>query len=150
MDNLIQSKQSELATAPQTIIPTVSTTILSTLVATLAPTIPPATTLPVIGTTSGTGTSTSIETPTEKTAKLIEAMEEMSIQATELKKLREQVSSLENNCKLVQIQHKEETQRSLGMAKRIKAIEKDLTLQEPLGDMREIIWVNIIDSINDV
>jgi len=77
-------------------------------------------------------------------------MEEMSIQATELKKLREQVSSLETNCKLVQIQHKEETQGNLRMAERIKALQKDLTLQEPLGDMKEILWANIIDSINDV
>lgn len=36
------------------------------------------------------------------------------------------------------------------MAERIKALEKDLTLQQPLGDMREILWANTIDSINDV
>ena len=36
------------------------------------------------------------------------------------------------------------------MAERIKAPEKDLTLQEPLGDMKEILWANIIDSINEV
>lgn len=74
----------------------------------------------------------------------------MSIQATELKKLREQVTSLETNCKLTQIQHKEETQRNLRMVERIKALEKDLTLQEPLGDMKEILWANIIGSNNDV
>jgi len=77
-------------------------------------------------------------------------MEEMSIQANELKKLREQVTSLETNCKLAQIQHKKETQRNRRMVERIKALEKDLTLQEPLGDMKEILWANIIDSINDV
>jgi len=36
------------------------------------------------------------------------------------------------------------------MVERIKVIEKDLTFQDPLGDMKEILWANIIDSINDV
>jgi len=36
------------------------------------------------------------------------------------------------------------------MVERIKVLEKDLTLQDPLGDMKEILWANIIDSINDV
>ena len=89
MDNLIQSKQSKLATTPQTVIHTVTTVVPSSLATALAPTIPPATTFPITGTSSGTGTSNNTERPTEKTVELIKAMEEMSIHATELKKLRE-------------------------------------------------------------
>jgi len=77
-------------------------------------------------------------------------MEEMSIRATELKKLREKVSNLETDCKLAQIQQKEEVQKNQRMVERIKFLEKDLTLQEPLGDMKEILSSNIIDSINEV
>jgi len=36
------------------------------------------------------------------------------------------------------------------MGEKIKVIEKDLKLQQPLGDMKEILWANIIDSLNDV
>ena len=36
------------------------------------------------------------------------------------------------------------------MVERIKFLENDFTLQEPLGDMKEILWTNIINSINDV
>ena len=36
------------------------------------------------------------------------------------------------------------------MGERINSLEKDLTFQEPLGDMKEIRWANIFDSINDV
>ena len=36
------------------------------------------------------------------------------------------------------------------MGERIKVFEKNLTLQQRLGDMKEIPWTNIIDSINDV
>jgi len=36
------------------------------------------------------------------------------------------------------------------MGERIKVLEKDLTLQQPLGDMKEMLFTNIIDSVNDV
>ena len=36
------------------------------------------------------------------------------------------------------------------MVERIKVLEKDLKLKEPLGYMKEILWANIIDSINEV
>ena len=104
---MIQSRQSELATTPQTVIPTVSTIVLSNLVAALAPTIPTATTLSVAGTTSATGTSTSTGTTTERTDELVKAMEQTNIQATKLKKLKEQVTCLETSCELAQIQNKE-------------------------------------------
>jgi len=117
LDNLIESRKSELATTPHTVIPTVSTVVPSTLVVSLAPTVPPATALPI------TGTSTSIGTSTEKTVELVKAMEEMTIQAIELKKLREKASSLETDCKLAQIQQKEEAQKNQRMRERIKVLE---------------------------
>jgi len=36
------------------------------------------------------------------------------------------------------------------MTERIKTLEKDLTLEKLLRDIREILWTNIIDSINDI
>ena len=80
-----------MATTPQTVIPIVSIVVPSTLAASLAPTAPPTTTLP--DTTEFTTTSTS----TEKITELVKAMEEMSIQATELKGLKEKVTSLETD-----------------------------------------------------
>ena len=77
-------------------------------------------------------------------------MEEMSIQATEMKRLKEKVESLETNCKISQLQQKEETQRALRMGERIKILEKDLTLEKPLGQTKEMLWPNIIDSVNDI
>lgn len=141
---LIQSKQNELNTTPQNVIPTVSTAVPSTLAASLAPIVPPATTMPVTDTSTSTGTST------EKTTELLKAMEEVTIQATELKMHKEKASSLETDCKLAQIQWKEEAQKSQRMGERIKILEKDLTLQQPLGDIEENLQANIIDSINDV
>jgi len=58
-----------------------------------------------------TGTSKSIGTSTEKTTELVKSMEEMSIQAIELKKLREKVSILETNCKLHRYNRKKKLRR---------------------------------------
>jgi len=104
----------------------------------------------VAGTRSTTSTSTSAGTSVAKIDELIKAMEQMSIQAIELKKLREQMTSLETNYELAQIQNKEEEIKNRGMEERIKVLEKDLTLEKPLGDMKIILWANIIDSINDI
>ena len=46
--------------------------------------------------------------------------------------------------------HKEEQQKSTSMTKRIKILEKELTLNEPLGQAKEQLWDNIIDSISDI
>jgi len=98
LDTLIQSKQSDLATTSRTIIPTVSTMVPSTLVASLAPTAPPTIALPVTAEYSATTC-----TQGEKAAELVKAMEEMSIQATKMKRLKEKVASLETDCKLAQL-----------------------------------------------
>ena len=36
------------------------------------------------------------------------------------------------------------------MSERIKVLEKDLTLEKPLGKTKEMLWANIIDSVNDI
>jgi len=63
-------------------------------------------------------------------------------------RLREKVSSLEIDCKLAQLKQKEETQKAQIMGERIKILEKDLTLEKPLGQTKEMLWANIIDFVN--
>ena len=36
------------------------------------------------------------------------------------------------------------------MGEKVKFLKKDLTLQNPLGQTKEMIWANIIDSVNDI
>lgn len=74
----------------------------------------------------------------------------MSIQTTEMNKLKEKVTSLETDYKLAKIMHKEEVQKDTKMSERLKALEKDLTMKEPLGQAKEQLWANIIDSVNDI
>lgn len=95
LDNLIQLKQASLETATATVIPIVTTIVPSTLVASLAPTTPLATTLP----TSTTSTLATTQLGDEA-SKLVKAMEDMSIQTTEINKIKEKITSLENDSKL--------------------------------------------------
>ena len=59
-------------------------------------------------------------------------------------------TSLENKCELSQINYTKEERKNRRMTETIKTLEKDLTLENLLRDIREILWTNIIDSINDI
>ena len=79
MDNLVQEKQASMAATPITTIPIVSTS---------------------------TKTSTILTThPTDEANILIKEMEDMSIQTTEINKLKEQVKSLEDEKKLAAVKY---------------------------------------------
>ena len=60
------------------------------------------------------------------------------------------MKSLETDYKLAKIMHKEEVKKATRMSERLKAMEKDLTLKEPLGQAKELLWANMIDSVNDI
>lgn len=75
LDNLIQLKQTNIATTFTNLIPTVSIAVPFTLAASLAPIAPPARSLPV------TTESTTVGASGEKARDLVRAMEEISIQA---------------------------------------------------------------------
>jgi len=60
------------------------------------------------------------------------------------------VTILKKNYELSQINYTEEERKNRRMTERIKTLEKELTLEKPLRDIREILWTNIIDSINDI
>jgi len=119
LDSLIQLKQTNLGTTSVNVIPTVTTIVPSTLAASLAPTAPRATTL-LVSTTS----TLEIRTSSEEAGKLVKAMEEMSIQTTQMNKLKEKVTSLEIDYKLAKIMHKEELQKATRMSERLKAWKK--------------------------
>jgi len=46
--------------------------------------------------------------------------------------------------------HKNKVHKSTRLTKRIKNLDKELTLKEPLAQAKEQLWANIIDSVNDI
>ncbi len=66
-----------------------------------------ATALPVATTTTSTKTGTA----GDEANRSVKAMEKMSIQTNEMNKLKDKLTSLETDCRLSQIMHKEEKKR---------------------------------------
>ena len=77
-------------------------------------------------------------------------MEELKLQVTELQKVKEKFTTLEQKYDISKINYAEEVRKKKGMAQQIKALEKDLTFYRPLAEIKKILWTNIIDSINDI
>ena len=40
--------------------------------------------------------------------------------------------------------------KNKGLTQQVKTLEKDLTFEKPLTDIKKILWTNIIESINDI
>lgn len=85
-----------------------------------------------------TGT-THVGTSTQSTEYLIKSMEEMKLQVTELQKVKQKFTTLEKKYDLSKINYAEERRKNKIMTEHIKALEKDLTFEEPLIDNRKIL-----------
>ena len=133
-------------------IPVVSTTVPSTFATALAPSVPLVTGETITGTSTRT---TQIGTTEAKTSglsrkELIKSMEEMKLQVFELQKVKEKFVTLEQKYDVSKINFAEEVRKNKGLAQQVKTLEKDLTFEKPLIDIRKILWTNITQSINDV
>jgi len=93
LENALKDKQGESASQPPEVIPIASTTVPSTHGIALAPNIPTATGEVVIGTVAaGTTPGSSTNLSTEE---LIKAMEDMRLQVSELKQVKEKLAKME-------------------------------------------------------
>ena len=77
-------------------------------------------------------------------------MQYMTIQNNEIKRLKEQIRSLEDEKKLAKIMHKNKEQRANRLNEQVKNLEKELTLKEPMAHVKQQLWSNIIESFNDI
>jgi len=145
MDKLVQEKNFSMEAIIVTTIPIVTTAVPSTSA------IPFDTTLPTtLETTLVTESFIAVAHPSDEASKLIKAMHDMSIQTNEINRLKDQIKSLEDEKKLAQIMHKDETQKSNRLTERIQKLEKELTLKEPPAQEKQQLWANIINSVNDI
>jgi len=60
------------------------------------------------------------------------------------------MKSLEDEKKLAQIMHKNEVRKTNKLNENIGKLEKELTLKEPLAQVKQLLWDNIINSVNDI
>jgi len=101
MDKLVQEKQASREAFPISAIPIGATTATTS---TLVPT--------ATSSTTATTSTKSTTRPTDEANKLIQAMEDTSIQTTHINKLKEQVKSLEDEKKLADVMHQAEKQKA--------------------------------------
>jgi len=57
---------------------------------------------------------------------------------------------MERNYDLSKINVVEKTKEIKALENKVKTLEKDLTFDKPLVEIKKILWANIIQSINDV
>lgn len=69
---------------------------------------------------------------------------------TELQNLRFQLSTLENKYDQSKISITEKTREIKKLEKSVKVLEKDLVMERPLSELKEILWYNIIQSIKNI
>ena len=84
------------------------------------------------------------------TEDLIKAMEELKLQISELKEAKEKLAKLEVNYDKSKMTVAEKTREVKALESRVKALEKDLSLDKPLGEIKGILWTNSSQSISNV
>jgi len=58
--------------------------------------------------------------------------------------VKEQYDTLEQKYDLSKIKFSEKVREIKGLEQKVKSLEKDLTFDKPLVDIRNILWTNII------
>lgn len=77
-------------------------------------------------------------------------MEKMSLQTSEINKLKNMVVNLENTYKLAQINAKTHEKKYIILNEELKKLQNELTLKEQISYVKNHLWNKIIEAINDV
>jgi len=84
------------------------------------------------------------------TEELIKAMEDIKLQVSELKEAKEKLAKLEISYDKSKMTMAENIREVKALENKVKALEKDLSLAKPLGEIRGILWANISESISNI
>lgn len=148
LEKSLKEKQGEQTSQPPEVIPIVTTIVPSTIGSALAPNVPAITTQVIIGKSStraapSSSTNMSIE-------ELIKAMEELKLQVSQLKLVKDQLAKAERNYDISKINVVEKTKEIKALESKVKTLEQELTFDKPLAEIRKILWANITQSINEI
>jgi len=147
LEKVVQDKQGESTPQPPVIAPIVPT-VFPTLEATIPPIIPPSTT-----DTSTTDASAASATTTPKSSmsmeEMMKAVKEIEIQMTKLKEAKEKLAKLEASYDKSKMTVAEKTIEINTLDNKIKASEKELTLDKTLVEIKKILWAKIDQSITN-
>jgi hypothetical protein len=74
-------------------------------------------------------------------------MEDMSIQGVEIKKLQEEVKTLQELKAMFQASHQEEMHKSQRLSQQLQQLGKETTMENTLAQAKENIWTYINRSM---
>ena len=141
MEKALQGKQGESTSQPPEIAPTVAT-----VTPTQATTIPPviAASATATSTTDAIAATTTIAPePSMSMEEMMRAVKELEVQMTELKEAKEKLAKLEVSYDNSKITVAEKTREIKALDNKIKALEKELTLDKTLAEIKKILWAKI-------
>lgn len=140
----MKDKQGESTSQPSNVILVVSTVVPSTLGVALAPNITTVTAEAITGTTTiGVVGVTQGNMANLSTEELIKSIEDLKRQVSELNTVKEQYANLEQRYDLSKISAAEKTREIKVLENKMKSLEKGLTFDKPLSEIKKILWNNI-------
>ena len=147
LEKALQGKQGESTSQPPVIAPTVPI-VLPTTVVTIPPVIPASTT---DTTTTNASAATATTTPESSMSmeEMMKVVKELEIQMTELKEAKEKLAKLEVSYDKSKMTVAKKTIEIKTLDNKIKALEKELTLDKTLAEIKIILWAKIGQSITN-
>jgi len=141
LEKEVQDKQGESASQPPIIAPTVPT-VLPTAAAEIPPIVPPST---ANTTTTDVSVASATTAPESSLSmdEIMKAINELEIQMTELKEAKEKLAKLEASYDKSKMTVAEETREIKTLDSKIKALEKELTLDKTMVEIKKILWAKI-------
>jgi len=149
LEKALKEKQRESTSKPPEVIPTVTTAAPSIIEPALAPNVSTTATEVIIGTRTSAGVAPG-SSANMSTRELIKAMEELILQVSELKQVKEKLAKVEKSYDTSKICVAEKIREVKALENKVRTLEKDLTLDKPLAEIKGILWTNINQSLSNV
>ena len=102
--------------------------------------------LPAIGKT----TAITSFTHTASAEQVTKRLENMSIQSKEIKTLHDQLKALEVQKAKAEASCVTKLQKSQRLLEKLQKVERDTSIGQTLAQAKETIWMNILDSMNEI
>jgi len=77
-------------------------------------------------------------------------MEELKLQVSELKQVKEQLAKVEKSYDKSKMNMAKKIREVKTLENKVRTLEKDLSLDKPLAEIKGILWANINQSLNNV
>ena len=81
---------------------------------------------------------------------MIKAMEELKLQVSELNVVKEKLAKLEKNYEKSKMNLAKKIREVKTLENKVRALEKDLSLDKPLAEIKGILWSNINQSLSNM